>query len=193
MSTAPPPDSGLTQSAADGLNGFKRPLSRRIRARARMRDRADPAVLAAEASQRSGNGACAEAPAIDKDSKSLPDWRDNDLDDCRLLTSAAAEIYAMRRARDRYMPDGLASEPAWDMLLALYSEEPSKLPVSSLCYGSGVPMTTALRWIAVLESRGLVERTRHNRDRRINLLSLTSKGSGVVERCLRAILRAAQR
>ena len=181
------------QKAADGLNGFGRPLSRRIRASARMRDRADPAVVAAEAYGQSNNGVGAEAPAIEKDCRSLAEWKDSDLDDCRLLTSAAAEIYAMRRARDRYMPDGLASEPAWDMLLALYSEEPSKLPVSSLCYGSGVPMTTALRWIGVLESQGLVERTRHRRDRRINLLSLTREGSSVVEQCLRAILRAAQR
>jgi len=158
-----------------------------------MRDRADPAVVAAEAYGQSNNGVGAEAPAIEKDCRSLAEWKDSDLDDCRLLTSAAAEIYAMRRARDRYMPDGLASEPAWDMLLALYSEEPSKLPVSSLCYGSGVPMTTALRWIGVLESQGLVERTRHRRDRRINLLSLTREGSSMVERCLRAILRAAQR
>jgi DNA-binding MarR family transcriptional regulator len=117
-------------------------------------------------------------------------FAENELDDPQLLASAAAEIYRMRRARDRIMPPGLTGEPAWDILLALYSEEPSELTVSSVCYGSGVPPTTASRWIGVLTARGLVERKQHPRDDRVILVSLTANGRLVVERSLRAMLRS---
>lgn len=160
-----------------GDDGVTSPLASQIRAKARADDQA-------------AAGPLQQCP---RDAPAIAGAREGEPDDSRLLITAAAEIYAMRRARDRHMPDGLASEPAWDMLLALYSEEPAKLPVSSLCYSSGVPMTTALRWIGVLESQGLVKRSRHERDARINLLSLTSEGSGVVERCLKAILRQGRR
>jgi len=85
----------------------------------------------------------------------MPAFMDSEIDDPELLSNAAGEIYRMRRARDRYLPKELTGEPAWDILLALYAEEPAKLPVSSLCFGSGAPQTTALRWIAVLEKAGL--------------------------------------
>jgi DNA-binding MarR family transcriptional regulator len=127
-----------------------------------------------------------------KDNNILPPFEDSELDDPRLLSSAAAEVYRMRRARDRIMPAGLMGEPAWDMLLALYSEEPDNLTVSSLCYGSCVPATTALRWIGVLGEEGLVERSRHARDGRIMLVSLTADGRATVERSLKAMLREAR-
>jgi DNA-binding MarR family transcriptional regulator len=122
----------------------------------------------------------------------LPPFETIELDDPQLLSSAAAEIYRMRRARDRHMPVGLVGEPAWDILLALYSEEPAKLPVSTVCYGSGTPPTTALRWIGVLERRCLLERANHHKDGRIVLLSLTPEGRLIVERCLKEMLRAAR-
>ena len=96
----------------------------------------------------------------------------------------------MRRARDRVMPEGLTGEPAWDILLALYSEGPADLTISSVCHGSGVPPTTAARWIGVLEARGLLERSKHPRDDRVVLVCLTAQGRLIVERCLKAMLRA---
>lgn len=125
---------------------------------------------------------------ITRGNENLPPT-DTIADERRRLITAAGEIYRMRRARDRIMPADFVGEPAWDMLLALYSEEPAKLPVSSVCYGSGVPTTTALRWIGALVEQCLVERTRHNRDRRLVLLSLTDEGRQIVERSLKAMLR----
>lgn len=104
------------------------------------------------------------------------------------LIAVAGEIYRMRRARDRVMPEGLMGEPAWDILLALYAEEPGRLPASSLCYASGVPTSTALRWVNLLNRQGLVERTQHQRDEHLQLLSLTDKGRATVERCLKAMI-----
>lgn len=125
-----------------------------------------------------------------KEHTNLPAFSDNDIDDPRLLNRAAVEIYRMRRARDRVAPKGLFGEPAWDILLALYAEEPSKLPVSSVCYGCGIPSKAGLRWIGVLVGKGLVQRTLHPRDDRIVLLSLTEQGQLVVERSLKTMLRA---
>jgi DNA-binding MarR family transcriptional regulator len=172
------------------------PISDRIRARFKAATHAATAIFAgpgwAGQHRHAGPGAV-NAPADKlKDNDTLSPFEDIELDDPQLLSSAAGEVYRMRRARDRVMPAGLMGEPAWDILLALYSEEPGDLTISSLCYGSGVPATTALRWIGVLEKEGLVERSRHQRDGRISLVSLSAEGRAIVERSLKAMLRAAR-
>jgi len=123
----------------------------------------------------------------------LPPLEDSDLDDPHLLACAAGEIYRMRQARNQVLPQALMSEPAWDILLVLYAEQPERLPVSSVCYASGVSSTTAERWIGTLEKRGLVERTPHPLDRRVLSLSLTNEGRLTMTRALQAMLRAARR
>ena len=110
--------------------------------------------------------------------------------DARTLRNAAAKFYRMRRARDRLIPEELTGEPAWDILLALFAESPERLPMSSACFGSGVPQSTALRWVATLETRKLVKRRAHSRDDGLILLALTDEGTRVVERCITAMLRA---
>jgi hypothetical protein len=89
----------------------------------------------------------------------------------------ARRHYKSRRARDNLFgtPD-LFGEPAWDMLVDLFiaAEESKQISVSSLCVASAVPMTTALRWIAILESRALIERTADDLDARRSYLSLTA-------------------
>ena len=119
-------------------------------------------------------------------------FNDHDLDDPQVLSATAAGIYRMRRARDHLLPKALTGEPAWDMLLALYSEEPSRVTVSSVCYGSGMPQTTAIRWISMLQAQGLVARTEHPRDPSLVLLSLTDDGRALVESILKAMLRASR-
>lgn len=139
-------------------------------------------------------GLSTEAPALRLnagDCERVKPTSKTEQDDHQLLASAAAELYRMRRARDRVLWSGLGGEPGWDMLLALYAEEPSKVPVSSLCYASAVPPTTAMRWIGVLEQQGLVQRVGHERDCSLKLVELTDKGRGMMKNSLRAMLRAA--
>src|SRR5690554_5333957 len=64
--------------------------------------------------------------------------------------------------RQNYFPEGLFSDPAWDMLLDLtYARLTGKrVSVSSLCIASRVPATTALRRISDLVFEGLVTRIR---------------------------------
>ena len=69
-------------------------------------------------------------------------------------------VIRARRVRDRFFPDDLFADPAWDMLLDLTQAELShtRVPVSSLCIAASVPATTALRWIKTLTDTGLVVR-----------------------------------
>lgn len=81
-------------------------------------------------------------------------------DDARWLRHAR-RTYRNRRSRTAVFGDEtLFGEPAWDLLLDLFiaAKERKRVPVTSACIGAAVPTTTALRWLAVLEERGLVLR-----------------------------------
>ena len=85
---------------------------------------------------------------------------DSEIDSAR-LAEIARDVYRGRRLRERFFDDSaLFGEPAWDMLLDLFIAacDGKKVPVTSACIGASVPTTTALRWLAVLETRGLVVR-----------------------------------
>src|SRR5690606_19158395 len=65
-------------------------------------------------------------------------------------------IIRQRQLRTRYFDAGLFADPAWDMLLDLTAAaaENTRVSVTSLCIASGVPPTTALRWIAQMVESG---------------------------------------
>lgn len=81
-------------------------------------------------------------------------------------------------ARQSYFPDGLFSDPAWDMLLDLTHARLSgkRVSVSSLCIASRVPATTALRRIGDLVGEGLATRVRDEADGRRVFVELTEDG-----------------
>ena len=56
--------------------------------------------------------------------------------------------------------------------------------VSSLCIAARVPSTTALRWLTMLEKRGLIGRRADDYDRRRSFLFLTEDGRSKVEATL---------
>lgn len=93
--------------------------------------------------------------------------------------------YAERRLRDRlFADDELFGEPAWDILLDVASAESKgeRLPVTSVCIGACVPGTTALRWIDILERRGLLHREDDRTDARRSFVRLTTEGARKLER-----------
>jgi DNA-binding MarR family transcriptional regulator len=105
------------------------------------------------------------------------------------LIDLARWLYDGRRARDRHLTSSLLGEPVWDMLLALYCLPPrgEQLSVSSLCYAAGVPQTTALRWIQLMEERDLVERHRDPADARRTHVTLSREGERVMTACLQRL------
>lgn len=97
--------------------------------------------------------------------------------DKRALFDLAARDYGNRRARRRYFPAELFGEPAWDLLLDLFQArlDGKQISVTSACIGADVPLSTALRWIGVLEAEGLVERSRNLNDHRSSWVHLTDR------------------
>lgn len=92
----------------------------------------------------------------------------------------AKDYYRRRRHRETLFGKGnLFADPAWDMLIDLFiaAEEGRDISVSSLCIAAAVPTTTALRWIAILESNDLIVRTADPVDARRFFLALTSSTS----------------
>ena len=89
-------------------------------------------------------------------------------DDVRWLRHAR-RTYRNRRTRGTLFGDEtMFGEPAWDILLDLFiaAKEGKRVPVTSACIGAAVPTTTALRWLTILEERGLVLREADTSDAR---------------------------
>lgn len=88
-------------------------------------------------------------------------------------------ILRNRKLRSRHFGAGLFADPAWDMLLDLTAAriESKRVSISSLCLASGVPNTTALRWIRQMEQADLVRREDDAFDRRRSFVALTDKAA----------------
>lgn len=83
-----------------------------------------------------------------------------------------------RSRRSSVLEAKFLTDPAWDMLVELFASflGQRRISVSSLCGVAGVPATTALRWINVLESQGLVVRTDDPMDGRRTFVALSEVG-----------------
>ena len=88
-------------------------------------------------------------------------------------------IIRQRQLRARFFDGDLFGDPAWDMLLDLTAAraEHARVSVTSLCIASGVPPTTALRWIGQMTEGGLLERIEDETDRRRAFITLTDKAA----------------
>lgn len=92
---------------------------------------------------------------------------------------ALRRIVRNRQARAKFFPGLPFADPAWDMLLDLAAAriEQQRVCVTSLCIASGVPPTTALRWIRVLTSAGLLTRVHDETDRRRVFVALSDRAA----------------
>ena len=76
----------------------------------------------------------------------------------------ARAAFRARRVRDQAFGNvrALFSEPAWDMLLQLFiwREEHRVARADELTAAAAAPVSTAIRWLDVLISEGLVDRLR---------------------------------
>jgi DNA-binding transcriptional ArsR family regulator len=93
-------------------------------------------------------------------------------------------ILRQRQLRARYFDGALFADPAWDMLLDLTAArvEQTRVSVTSLCIASGVPPTTALRWIGQLTEAGLLERVEDDIDRRRVFITLSDRAADAMAR-----------
>ena len=102
------------------------------------------------------------------------------------LARLARALLRLRRIRSRYFDEDLFREPTWDVLLDLFVQKASGRPVSvmSACQAAYVPETTALRFIAWLEERGLVVRAEDEKDRRRIFVTLSTRGEVAMRKYL---------
>ncbi len=93
-------------------------------------------------------------------------------------------IIRQRQLRARFFDGELFGDPAWDMLLDLTAAraEHNRVSVTSLCIASGVPPTTALRWIGQMTEAGLFQRVEDEADRRRAFVALTDKAADAMAR-----------
>lgn len=105
------------------------------------------------------------------------------------LAELAGRIYRARQIRASFLNNSLLGEPVWDMLLTLYCQRArgEPLSVSGLCYSAGVPPTTALRWLHLLEHKKLIDRTPDASDARRAYLTLSDHGLAVMSAYLATI------
>ena len=118
---------------------------------------------------------------------------EDDEDNARLIRAArpalpdprlVRRIIRQRQLRARFFDGDLFGDPAWDMLLDLTAAraEHARVSVTSLCIASGVPPTTALRWIGQMTEGGLLERVEDETDRRRAFITLTDKSADAMAR-----------
>lgn len=91
------------------------------------------------------------------------------------LVRAARRHLDGRRQRANFLAREMFGEPAWDMLLDLFIAqcENKRISISSACIASGGSATTALRWLARLETMNYVERVSDDKDKRRIFVRIT--------------------
>jgi hypothetical protein len=89
--------------------------------------------------------------------------------------SYARSIVEGRGRITRYVKSALFADPAFDIVLDLFAseEEGRRATVGSVARVAKVPPTTGLRYVAALESEGIVERRDDPLDKRRVLLRLS--------------------
>ena len=131
----------------------------------------------------------AGAPSDDAAERLLREPRPG-LPDPRLIR----RIIRQRQLRARFFDGELFADPAWDMLLDLAAAraEHKRVSVTSLCIASGVPPTTALRWIALMTEAGLLDRVEDETDRRRAFIALADRAADAISRYFAELGRGAE-
>jgi DNA-binding MarR family transcriptional regulator len=82
------------------------------------------------------------------------------------------------RARDHQQPGGLTQSQLRALILL---DKEAAVPAGQLAKSADLNPATVTAMLDQLESNGIVERKRHPSDRRVCMVSLTSKGRGIVD------------
>lgn len=153
---------------------------------------AQQVALIAERIEQLGQGGLGEsATAFALQSPSQPFHGERE-DERRLIKSRpplpdprlVRRIIRQRQLRAQMFAGDLFADPAWDILLDLTAAraEHTRVSVTSLCIASGVPSTTALRWIGQMIDAGLLDRVEDDADRRRAFIQLSDKAADAMAR-----------
>jgi DNA-binding MarR family transcriptional regulator len=92
-----------------------------------------------------------------------------------ILEKKARQILALRQRRSNYFAKAMFGEPAWDILLVLYTAGEG-LTMNRLAQLSGVSQATGLRWMNYLSDQKLIKLESHPTDARSMRVLLAEKG-----------------
>ena len=84
-----------------------------------------------------------------------------------------------------FLPPAAVEETAWDILLALHSDQSCELGLDKLGRMASVPHPILERWLSVLEQRQLITGVRHGFTRELRPV-LTRAGRALLNRYLSA-------
>lgn len=103
-----------------------------------------------------------------------------------LLREHARQIRFSRDLRQKSFDRNIFGEPAWDVLLALYTidGDQRRLNIRELAKLTGLALTTALRWLDYLEEQGLIDRKPNPFDQRMVYVELSNNGRDAMDRYL---------
>ena len=95
-----------------------------------------------------------------------------------------------RACRHDYFPSEFFGEPAWNILLELFICELQGryMSVQDACLASGVPPTTALRYVGNLQERHLLRRMADKTDGRRTYVRITNRGDDLMRQYLAHII-----
>lgn len=101
---------------------------------------------------------------------------------------SVSSLLAKRKARLKFFDNDLFFDPSWEIMLDLYQSEllGKQVSVTSLCLASGVPSTTALRYLRILEERGYLTRVPDELDKRRSFVKLTDRARDAMASYLQA-------
>lgn len=108
----------------------------------------------------------------------------------------ARQILDERERRQWFFPQEAFGEPAWEILLLLYSSEEKEQSLQALCNGILTPLSTANRWITYLENEGLITKVEFgggNPRIRLTAKACRALDRYFVERLQRTTIRDANR
>lgn len=106
------------------------------------------------------------------------------------MVRRAREILVNRRRRAERFTKSMFGEPAWEILLVLYTlEDGPRVSANRLADLTESPRSTATRWLNYLEHQQLVSREPHPNDKRTTFICLTEKGRSNLELYLSETVR----
>lgn len=99
------------------------------------------------------------------------------------LAHFMARLRRLRMKRNSVIGAPIFRDPGFDMLLELFAmdQRGQRISVTSLCYASGVPMSTAIRHLYQLEKYGLLVREGDLHDNRRSYVRPTPKAISALE------------
>jgi DNA-binding MarR family transcriptional regulator len=103
--------------------------------------------------------------------------------------SIARSILRCRDKRRHFLPPSMFNEPAWDILLELYTSDldASQQTIRRLARRFDLPLSTALRWIAYLQKNDMIVRRANPNNKRMTMIYMSPRGRELLEAYLESV------